>query len=96
MPVRCTKAVGSKEVRSKRRRWREAQQECLHRRAKTKLVRKGDGCYEEKRCSGGVICFSMIGCMMLFVHGVFSFAFFLWFSRRVRHSVYDKHLGNDH
>ena len=77
-PVRGTKSVGYKEVKSKRRRWREEQLDGLNRRAKARIVRKKDGRYEEKQGNAGVICFSIIEwpvCTMLFVHGVFSFAF---------------------
>ena len=93
MPVGCMKSVGSKEVRSQRRHWREKQLECLHRRATTKIVHSESGRYEEKLRCGGVVCSIMIGdpvCLMLFVHGVLSFRFSPCFLHRVRHSVHDK------
>ena len=92
-----TKSVGSKEVKLKRRRWREELLEGLHMRAKVKIVRKGDGRYMEEQGNGSVACFSIIWrpvCMMLLVHCVF-FAFSLSFLPKVRHSVYDKRLGYD-
>ena len=95
-----TKSVGSKELKSKRRRWREKQLEGLHGRAKDRIVRKGDGRYvEEEHDNGRAACFNMIWwpvCMMLLVHRVVSFSFCLWFLSRVRHSVYDERRGNDH
>ena len=99
VPVRCTKSVGNKELRSMRRRWRKEQLECLHRRAKARLVRGENGRYEEKQGSGGISCLRRKGspvCMMLLVHGVYTFAFSRRILRRVKYSVYDKRLGNDH
>ena len=72
----------------------------LHRRAKAKLVRNKDGRYDEEQGNGGVICFSLIGCpdctTLVVYAGAFSFACSLWVLRRIRHSVYNKRLGNYH
>ena len=60
VPPRYTRSVSSKEVMSRRRHWREEQLDCLHRRAKAKLVRSPGERYEEEQGCGGVACFSCV------------------------------------